>query len=227
MANKTPDQLPSASAAGDADLLMIWPSGGPLKSLSFLNFITQVISALSATYLRVTNNLSDLASASSARANLGLGTAATLASSALFQVANNLSEIGNAASARGNLGAAASNAPDFTGGLTYAGSHKANVQAVGAASLDLAVAEFFTKSISGNTTFTFDNATASKGMAFTVQLTISSSAVPSWPASVQWSGGINPSTSLGNGKHLLGFITYDGGVTWVGALGPTAVATPT
>ncbi len=45
------------------------------------------------------NNLSDLASASSARANLGLGTAAQLASSALFQVANNLSEVASAATA--------------------------------------------------------------------------------------------------------------------------------
>lgn len=50
-----------------------------------------------------TENLSGLASVSTARSNLGLGSAALLASSAVFQVANNLSE-GTAATMRSNLG---------------------------------------------------------------------------------------------------------------------------
>ena len=48
-------------------------------------------------------NLSGLANVAAARGNLGLGSAALLASSAVFQVANNLSE-GNAATMRSNLG---------------------------------------------------------------------------------------------------------------------------
>lgn len=50
-----------------------------------------------------TENLSGLANVATARGNLGLGTASTLAATAIFQVANNLNE-GNAAAMRGNLG---------------------------------------------------------------------------------------------------------------------------
>jgi hypothetical protein len=50
------------------------------------------------------NNLSDLASASAARGNLGLGTAAIQAVSFFAQTANNLSDLANVATARTNLG---------------------------------------------------------------------------------------------------------------------------
>lgn len=50
------------------------------------------------------NNLSDLVSASSARTNLGLGTAATQNTSAFLQPSNNLSDVTTPATARTNLG---------------------------------------------------------------------------------------------------------------------------
>ena len=53
------------------------------------------------------NNLSDLASAGSARTNLGLGSAALLASAAVAQTANNLSDLASAGTARTNLGLSA------------------------------------------------------------------------------------------------------------------------
>ena len=66
------------------------------------------------------NNLSELSNAATARTNLGLGSASTLASSAVFQTANNLSE-GTAATMRTNLGLGsiatqAANSVAITGG---------------------------------------------------------------------------------------------------------------
>lgn len=113
-------------------------------------------------------------------------------------------------------------APTITGGMTLSGSTKQNVTAVAAAALDLSASDWFTKSISSNTTFTFTGATASKAQGFVLDLTISSAAVPTWPAAVKWSLGTAP--TLGNGRHIIGFITDDGGTTYVGKVGMQAVA---
>lgn len=214
MADKDYSQFTSATTISDPDLLAIYPTGGPLKKVTWATFKAAVITALGATYLTVANNLSDLASASAARANLGLGTAAQLASSALFQVSNNLSEVASAVTARMNLGAAASDAPTITSGMTFSGSTKQNVQAIGALDIDTTLGEFFTKSISTNSTFTFSNPTAAKAQAFVLELTVSSAAVPTWPASVKWSGGNAP--TFGNGVSTVAFFTFNGGTTWKG-----------
>lgn len=219
MADKDYSQLTSATAAVDSDLLAIYPVGGPLKKFLWSTFIAQVVASLGSSLLVAANNLSDLTNAAAARANLGLGTAATLASTAVFQVANNLSEVASAATARTNIGAAAKVAPDITGGMTFSGSTKQNVQALAALDVDLSVGEFFTKSISANSTFTFSGATASKAQGFILELTIATAAVPAWPAAVEWSGGVTP--TLANGKHTLGFISLNGGTSWTGFIGAT------
>lgn len=63
-----------------------------------------VLALAAATYLTKANNLSDVASVSTARSNLGLGTAAQQSTGFFAQTANNLSDLANAGTARTNLG---------------------------------------------------------------------------------------------------------------------------
>jgi hypothetical protein len=90
------------------------------------------------------------------------------------------------------------------------------VTAVGALDIDCSQGNYFTKTINGNSTFTFSNPPAS-GIAygFTLELTHTSGTV-TWPASVQWPTGTAPTLTTGK-THLFVFVTDDGGTRWRGA----------
>lgn len=119
MADITYASLTATGSAGATDLIAIWPSGGPLKVIQYSVLTTSVATALGSTFLTVANNLSDVASVTSARSNLGLagaallnvGTAAgTVAAGDDARItgaalkANNLSDMASASTARTNLG---------------------------------------------------------------------------------------------------------------------------
>jgi hypothetical protein len=84
-------------------------AGQVLAKINSVNFNTEWISlgtmasATATDYLAKADNLSGLASASTARTNLGLGTAATQTTATFLQTANNLSDV-TASTARTNLG---------------------------------------------------------------------------------------------------------------------------
>jgi hypothetical protein len=87
---------------------------------------------------------------------------------------------------------------------------------VSASAIDLATGNYFTKTISGATTFTVSN-TSSSGVAtsFILDLTNGGSATITWWSGVKWAAGTAP-TLTSAGRDVLGFFTHDGGTTWTG-----------
>ena len=106
-------------------------------------------------------------------------------------------------------------APISTGAIYDNGSVRGNIVAVAALDIDCSAGNYFTKTISANSTFTFSNAPASRSFAFTLELTHTSGTV-TWPTAVQWPGQTAPTLTTGR-THLFVFVTDDGGTRWRGA----------
>ena len=101
-------------------------------------------------------------------------------------------------------------------GLSVDGPYKQVAEAVSALEIDLSAGNYFTKTISGNSTFTFANPPASGTVgSFTLELTHSSGTV-TWPSSVKFPADTAPTLTTGK-THLFVFITDDGGTRYRGA----------
>jgi hypothetical protein len=88
--------------------------------------------------------------------------------------------------------------------------------AVAASDINLATGNFFSKTISGTTTFTVSNVpTTGTAASLVLDLTNGGSATVNWWAGVKWAAG-TPPTLTASGRDSLGFYTYDGGTTWTG-----------
>ena len=88
--------------------------------------------------------------------------------------------------------------------------------AISASNIDLSAGNYFTKTISGTTTFTISNPAASGLVnSFILQLTNGGSATVNWFSGVKWAGGTAP-TLTASGYDELGFFSIDGGTTWQG-----------
>jgi len=102
------------------------------------------------------------------------------------------------------------------GGLTVDGPYEQAAEAVAALDIDLNAGNYFTKTINGNSTFTFSNPPASGTVgSFTLELTHTSGTV-TWPASVKFPADTAPTLTTGK-THLFMFVTDDGGTRYRGA----------
>jgi hypothetical protein len=100
-------------------------------------------------------------------------------------------------------------------GVSLTGPYKENITAMGALEVDCSTGNYFTKTISGNSTFTFANVPTNCAYAFTLELTHTSGTV-TWPASVKFPADTAPTLTTGK-THLFMFITDDGGTRFRGS----------
>lgn len=104
-------------------------------------------------------------------------------------------------------------------------SYNETYVAIGANDIDCETGNFFSKTISANTTFTFSNPPASgTAFGFVFELTVSGTRTVTWPAAVEWAGGTAPDAPASGETDILCFITRDGGTNWYGFLAGDAVA---
>ena len=104
----------------------------------------------------------------------------------------------------------------FNAGLSVDGAYEQTAETVGALDIDLSTGNYFTKTISADSTFTFSNPPASGTVgSFTLELTHTSGTV-TWPTSVKFNSDTAPTLTTGK-THLFFFVTDDGGTRYRGA----------
>ena len=104
----------------------------------------------------------------------------------------------------------------FTSGVTINSPYVEGVTIVPALDIDCSAGNYFTKTVSGDSTFTFSNPVASgSAYAFTLEVQHASGVI-TWPSGVKWSDDTAPLLNTGK-THLFMFTTKDGGARWRGA----------
>ena len=104
----------------------------------------------------------------------------------------------------------------FSGGTNITGSQTSNISAMGANAVDCSAGNYFTKTITGATTFTFTNVPTGVAYTFTMEVTLNGSNAITWPGSVKWPADTAPAITDGK-TQLFVFITDDGGTRWRGS----------
>lgn len=110
------------------------------------------------------------------------------------------------------IGSSTANSGKFTS-LEVTGQYKGSVTAISLLDIDCSQGNYFTKTISGNSTFTFSNVpSGAYGMIVEIENT---SGTISWPSAVKWPNDTAPTLDTGK-THVFVFITDDSGSRWRG-----------
>jgi hypothetical protein len=110
------------------------------------------------------------------------------------------------------IGSSTANSGKFTS-LEVTGQYKGSVTAISLLDIDCSAGNYFTKTINGNSTFTFSNVpSGAYGMIVEIENT---SGTISWPAAVKWPNDTAPTLDTGK-THVFVFITDDSGTRWRG-----------
>ena len=102
-----------------------------------------------------------------------------------------------------------------SGDIDIGGSTYQTIVSVPSLDIDCSQGNYFTKTISTTSTFTFSNVPSSRAFMFALEITHTSGTI-NWPASVKWPFDTPPSLTTGT-THIFIFITDDGGTRWRGA----------
>ena len=98
-------------------------------------------------------------------------------------------------------------------GASVNGAYKSNISTVSGTTIDCSLGNYFTKTITGATTFAFSNVPTYCVYIMTVEVTCNGSNSIAWPAAVKFPADTAP--TLTDGKtQLFTFITDDGGTRW-------------
>tara|TARA_Y100001963_G_scaffold68036_1_gene94810 strand:- start:470 stop:1306 length:837 start_codon:yes stop_codon:yes gene_type:complete len=103
-----------------------------------------------------------------------------------------------------------------SGGVKVTGGYSENIVAVSGTEVDCATGSYFTKTITGATTFTFANVPSGVAYAFTFEVTLNGSNAITWPSSVKWPADTAPTITDGKTQVFV-FLTDDGGTRWRGS----------
>ena len=104
-----------------------------------------------------------------------------------------------------------------TEGIETAGNQIGNAVAISGTAIDCSLGNYFTKTITGATAFTFSNVPASgKEYSLTIELTLNGSNAVTWPAAVKWPGDAAPAITDAK-TQLFMLVTRDGGTKWRGS----------
>jgi len=99
--------------------------------------------------------------------------------------------------------------------LDLAGRYAQTSIAVSALDIDCSLGNYFTKTISSSSTFTFSNVPASRSYSFTLCVVHDSGTI-TWPASVKWPKNTAPTLNTYK-NHKFMFSTYNGGSVFYAA----------